>query len=140
MITLYRVRDAEDVYAAYLVAQRAENHKNEINRRFPDEALAYVETREIDELHGQTVVIDGDVVSYQFSQTKHGQRALSKAVMQLAYDANGIATGVVYWQGTPYPVFYNSLKNRWYMAESQKYVPGQLYARHDRLMAEEVTA
>lgn len=139
-IKQFRVRDVESVYATYLVAQRAENHAQENNRRFPDDAPNYVEAVKISELARQDVVIDGDVVGYQFSATCQGQRCLFKKVTRLVYNEAGIATGVVFWQGKPYPVIYNSLNSRWYMAESRKFIPSQLYARHDQLLQSEVCA
>jgi hypothetical protein len=120
MIKLYIVKDSQEVYGHHLLVRRAQAHAASIRERFPEDEPAFIETKQVSKLANQSVVVDGDVVGYQFNMKTQGQRAQTKTVCMLEYDEEGNSTGEINWQGRWYKVVYNPLTLRWYMLESIK--------------------
>ena len=100
---IVRSKEFEEIAHVRFTRTAAENLAADINGLFGkyDERQSrdmYVQVTDVAEVANQKVCIDGDILGYQFSQTKHGSRVVTRTIRNLR-DLDGVVRGEVTWNG-----------------------------------------
>lgn len=98
MITMYKVwvveKRTEDYIAGmYIDAEDANRHRLHLDETWPDDYHT-IELCEVNSLPSQRVLVDGDVIGYQFARSCAGKRTYTRKVTNLQHSDDGTITGV----------------------------------------------
>lgn len=114
-VLLYQVKDSEGTYGAYLEEDRAKRHLEACGK---NRSGMFLEPMEIFEIGKQRVVIEGNIVGYQFEKLSNGKRTMTHKVYHLEWHGK-LLTGQIYFHDLCYQMVYDSIVKKWYHMESK---------------------